>query len=103
LTPEQKLVLEARQNTKIIRAKAKRREHKGDVPDWKGGVVIDLDFDDLMNDQVSYSLSGKRKVSRAESLIKIGNQINGFTIRLCLFRQPSRRKAFPDIITYIIQ
>jgi hypothetical protein len=53
LTAEQQSILEARLNSKIIRARAKRREHKGDVPDWKGGVVIDLDFDDLMTDQVS--------------------------------------------------
>jgi hypothetical protein len=65
LTPEQKLVLEARQNTKIIRAKAKRREHKGDVPDWKGGVVIDLDFDDLMNDQVSLFSEREKKVGQS--------------------------------------
>lgn len=60
LTPEQRIVLEARQNTKIIRARAKRREHKGDVPDWRGGVVIDLDFDDLMNDQVWIHLPGRK-------------------------------------------
>ena len=53
-------MLEARQNTKIIRARAKRREHKGDVPDWRGGVVIDLDFDDLMNDQVWIHLPGRK-------------------------------------------
>jgi hypothetical protein len=53
LTPEQQSVLEARLHSKIIRARAKRRENRGDVPDWKGGVVIDLDFDHLMTDQVS--------------------------------------------------
>jgi hypothetical protein len=58
LTAEQQIVLEARQNAKMLRARAKRREAKGNVPDWKGGVVIDLDFDDLMTDQVSISPYG---------------------------------------------
>ena len=57
LTPEQQSVLEARQNAKIVRARAKRRENRGDVPDWKGGVVIDLDFAHLMTDQVSCLVS----------------------------------------------
>jgi hypothetical protein len=61
LTPEQQSVLEARLHSKIIRARAKRRDNRGDVPDWKGGVVIDLDFDHLMTDQVS--LHGERKES----------------------------------------
>lgn len=56
LTPEQQSVLEARLQSKIARARAKRRENRGDVPDWKGGVVIDLDFDDLMTDQVSFEI-----------------------------------------------
>jgi hypothetical protein len=36
----------------MLRIRAKRREERGVMQDWKGGVVIDLDFDDLMNDQV---------------------------------------------------
>jgi hypothetical protein len=79
LTPEQQSVLEARLHSKIIRARAKRRENRGDVPDWKGGVVIDLDFDQLMTDQVS--LKGDRRADR------LGNQINGLTNRICLFRK----------------
>ena len=81
MTPEQQSVLEARQNAKSVRARAKRRENRGDVPDWKGGAVIDLDFDHLMTDQVSRLMSG------GTWGLQVGNQINGFTDRIRLFGQ----------------
>jgi hypothetical protein len=98
LTPEQQSVLEARQNSKILRARAKRRENRGDVPDWKGGVVIDLDFDHLMTDQVSFMA----RISTPQ-LIGIGDQINGITNRIRLFCQSTIRTSFLFNITHFIQ
>jgi hypothetical protein len=57
LTPEQQAVFDTRQNAKMVRIRAKRRLAKGDSQEWKGGVVIDLDFDELMNDAVSLLIS----------------------------------------------
>lgn len=60
LTEEQKAVYESRRAAKITKLNVKKREDSGQDRDWGGGVVIDLDFDELMNEQVSPSFRSHR-------------------------------------------
>lgn len=62
----------------MLRIRAKRREEKGVMQDWKGGVVIDLDFDDLMNDQVGPpvgSLRLERGLIRTQEIKSMASQL----------------------------
>jgi hypothetical protein len=82
LTAEELDVYEKRKAMKKARTDDGKKAKK-EV--WKGGVIIDLGFDDMMRDPVSrarlcYCVAGTYTD-------RIGNRINGFTIRLCLFRK----------------
>jgi len=50
LTPEEKAIVEARRAKEKLKLQAKKG--KGADEDWKGGIVIDLGFDELMSEQV---------------------------------------------------
>lgn len=49
LTPEEQEIYEKRKALRITRKKDTGKSKR----DWKGGVVIDLGFDELMSEQVS--------------------------------------------------
>lgn len=55
LTPEEKAIYDSRQAAKAVKLVVKKREKldPADRPDFGGAVVIDLDFDELMSEQVS--------------------------------------------------
>ena len=65
LTPEELAIYESRRAAKVVRAVVKKREKLDPVarPDFGGAVVIDLDFDELMSEQVSIPVR-KRYVVR---------------------------------------
>lgn len=54
LTPEERALVESRRAKERERRESKRKgPEKGvDQEAWKGGVIIDLGFDELMTDQV---------------------------------------------------
>lgn len=55
LTEEENARYEARKANRAARSQVRKKEDKGQVQEWGGGVVIDLDFDELMNEQVRTS------------------------------------------------
>jgi tRNA (guanine9-N1)-methyltransferase len=59
LTPEERALVETRRAKERERRESKRKgPEKGvDQEAWKGGVIIDLGFDELMTDQVGGVLS----------------------------------------------
>lgn len=57
LSAEDLATYNARREAKAVRNKVKKREDRGNVKEWKGGVVIDLDFDELMTEQASPTYS----------------------------------------------
>jgi tRNA (guanine9-N1)-methyltransferase len=54
LTPAELASFEDKRSRTAARERARQRIGHGEVQgDWKGGVVVDLGFDDLMTDKVS--------------------------------------------------
>ena len=87
LSEADRVVVEQRRRIQLERKHAIKNEKEGggSVAEWRGGVVVDLGFDDLMTDQVSILA---KTGEEAEYSVSIGNCFYVFSTIVSILLQP---------------
>lgn len=101
LNAEEKALVESRRAKERERRVSKRKgPEKGvDQEAWKGGVIIDLGFDELMTDQVGGALlwwcwSTLQWTGADADTDDIGDLVDGFPAGIPILNQPIRKDTY---------
>lgn len=102
LSKEEMEEIQKRQEEKRLRKRIRSKGGhvvKDDEAAWKGGIVVDCGFDELMNGQVS-RLFHLTDMHKADTTMSSGNRVNDKPALLCSCPQPDVAQTIPPLRLY---